>query len=150
MVSPTKTAVRPRSSGCTASTGIGPDSAGYVASTVAPGRARSTRVQPSSGGQPEDFRRALRRGKEAGDVRKDGVMHAVGRQRRQERVGDLPDLPAAEHHRQHVAQRRAAVAARAEAVIAAQHDQSRPLANPFDEHLLLLRANDRNCRCRRK
>ena len=84
------------------------------------------------------LRSALARGKEAGDVGKNRMPHAVGRQNRQERLSKLPELASAEFRGQGVAERRARVSAGPEAVIAAEHEQARSRTNPLQKHLLLL------------
>ena len=51
----------------------------------------------------------------------------------------LADVLAAQDRRERLAQRRLPVSARPQAVIAAQHEQARPLADSLQEHFLLLR-----------
>ena len=89
------------------------------------------------------LRVALPRWKEIADVGENRMPRSIGRQRRQKLVGELADLAAAEPHGQGLAQRRARVTARAEAVIPAEHHQPRPRSNPLEKHLLQLRAKER-------
>ncbi len=65
VVSAAKTAVRPRPHDSTASTGMASGSDASAARTVAPGRALSTRVQPSSDGKPGVFGPPCRVGKKS-------------------------------------------------------------------------------------
>ena len=128
VVSPQKTAVRPRSSGWTANTGIefrlAPE---CVASTVAPGRGPSTRVQPSSVGKPGRLRLACLRGEEAADVGEDRMANALGRQHAARKASvTWPMSVPPRMHRQRLRPTACRVAARPQAVIAAQHDQTRP------------------------
>ena len=74
-------------------------------------------------------------GEEAGDVGEDGVGLAAGGEGGEEGVGDLADLAAADDDGQDRFQRRAAVAAGAQAVVAAEHDQARAGADAVDQGL---------------